>query len=211
MENLMVRHVDYLRKTKLGVYSVAASRQKWKFPLNRGDISCDDFAYQLCLQEGSRSWRLWDWPNRPLKAARDLLTSSGSIFVQIGDENVHRVRAVMDEVVGEDNFIGLIWFRKKTMPLGATYLERMGDYIIWFGKDASQAKFRRLFLPIDIVGDFHWNWRQLDETTREKFSKKELLANPSGDPLRLVSMWPPSFSAKDVYECGVSDTATPES
>lgn len=134
-----------------------------------------------------------------LTVARELLTDSGSIFVQIGDENVHRVRALMDEVFGEDNFIGLIWFRKKTMPLGATYLERMGDYIVWFGKNISQTKFRRLFKPIDIVGDFHWNWRQADETVRRKFSKKELEANPSGDPFRLVSMWPPSFSAKDVY------------
>ena len=135
-----------------------------------------------------------------LTVARDLLTDSGSIFVQIGDENVHRVRAVMDEVFGEDNFIGLIWFRKKTMPLGATYLERMGDYIIWFSKNSAQTKFRRIFKPIDITGDFHWNWRQMDSTTRKKFSKKELEQNPSGDPLRLVSMWPPSFSAKDVYE-----------
>jgi len=135
-----------------------------------------------------------------LTAARDLLTESGSIFVQIGDENVHRVRALMDEVFGDDNFIGLIWFRKKTMPLGATYLERMGDYIIWFGKDATHTKFRRLFRPIEIVGDFHWNWRQTDFTSRMKYSKKELEENPSGDPLRLVSMWPPSFSAKDVYD-----------
>ena len=135
-----------------------------------------------------------------LTVARDLLTDSGSIFVQIGDENVHRVRAVMDEVFGEGNFIGLIWFRKKTMPLGATYLERMGDYIIWFGKNSSQTKFRRLFRQIDIAGDFHWNWRQVDETFRRKYSKKELEANPPGDPFRLVSMWPPSFSAKDVYD-----------
>ena len=135
-----------------------------------------------------------------LTVARDLLTESGSIFVQIGDDNVHRVRALMDEVLGEDNFVGLIWFRKKTMPLGATYLERMGDYILWFGKDVSQTKFRRPYKPIDITGDFHWNWRQLDEVARAKFSKEELQDNPPGDPLRLVSMWPPSFSAKDVYD-----------
>src|SRR6185369_6803156 len=135
-----------------------------------------------------------------LVVARDLLTYSGSIFVQIGDENVHRVRALLDEVFGEQNFIGLIWFRKKTMPLGATYLERMGDYIVWFAKDAEQTKFRRLYKPINIAGDFHWNWRQIDETTRRKFSKKDLEANPLGDPLRLVSMWPPSFSEKDVYD-----------
>ncbi len=135
-----------------------------------------------------------------LTVARDLLSESGSIFLQIGDENVHRVRAVVDEIFGEDNFIGLVWFRKKTMPLGATYLERMGDYIIWFGKDASRTKFRRLFNSIDITGDFHWNWRQIDEITRRKLSKVQLEANPRGDPVRLVSMWPPSFSAKDVYD-----------
>jgi adenine-specific DNA-methyltransferase len=109
-----------------------------------------------------------------LTVCRDLLTDSGSIFVQIGDENVHRVRCLMDEVFGEDNFIGLIWFRKKTMPLGATYLERMGDYIIWFGKNSSQTKFRRLFKSIDIKGDFHWNWRQVNSITRSKYTKKEL-------------------------------------
>ncbi len=47
-----------------------------------------------------------------LTVARDLLTDSGSIFVQIGDENVHRVRAVMDEVFGDDNFVALITFTK---------------------------------------------------------------------------------------------------
>ncbi len=135
-----------------------------------------------------------------LTVARDLLTDSGSIFVQIGDENVHRIRALMDEVFGEENFIGLIWFRKKTMPLGDKYLERMGDYIVWFGKDSSQSKFRRLFQTIDIGGDFHWNWRQVDIVSRKKFSKKELEQNPTGNPLRLVSMWPPTFSEKDVYD-----------
>jgi adenine-specific DNA-methyltransferase len=135
-----------------------------------------------------------------LTVARDLLTDSGSIFVQIGDENVHRVRALMDEVFGEQNFIGLIWFRKKTMPLGDRYLERMGDYVVWFGRDASQSKFRRLFQSIDIAGDFHWNWRQVDAAFRRKLSKNDLEENPAGGPIRLVSMWPPSFSEKDVYD-----------
>ena len=134
-----------------------------------------------------------------LTVARDLLTESGSVFVQIGDENAHRVRALTDEIFGEDNFIGLIWFRKKTMPLGDKFLERMGDYIIWYGKNEGETKFRRLFKQIDISGDFHWNWKQLDDGVRRKFGKRELEENPSGDPLRLVSMWPPTFSAKDVY------------
>ncbi len=134
-----------------------------------------------------------------LTVARDLLHESGSLFVQIGDENVHRVRSLMDEVFGDENFIGLIWFRKKTMPLGATYLERMGDYVVWFGKNSKQTKFRRLYRQVEITGDFHWNWRQFNDLTRRKLSKDELRTNFEGDPLRLVSMWPPSFSAKDVY------------
>lgn len=135
-----------------------------------------------------------------LTVARDLLTESGSLFIQIGDENVHRVRALLDEVFGDDNFVGLIWFRKKTMPLGATYLERMGDYIVWFAKDSSKTKFRRLYKQIDISGDFHWNWRQLNETTRRKYGKADLERGVSGDPIRLVSMWPPSYSDKDNYK-----------
>jgi len=134
-----------------------------------------------------------------LSVARDLLSDAGSIFVQIGDENVHRVRALMDEIFGEENFIGLIWFRKKTMPLGDKFLERMGDYIAWYGKNRLGLKFHRLFRTINITSDFHWNWRQKNDGYRLKYTKNDLLANPSGDPLRLVSMWPPSFSGKDVY------------
>jgi adenine-specific DNA-methyltransferase len=57
-----------------------------------------------------------------LLLARELLTESGSVFVQISDENVHLVRNIMDEVFGVGNFVSLITFRKKTMPLGAKTL-----------------------------------------------------------------------------------------
>jgi adenine-specific DNA-methyltransferase len=76
-----------------------------------------------------------------LTVARDLLTSSGSIFVQIGDENVHRVRAVMDEVFGEDNCVSLIGFAKTS---GSTeeHLGQTTDYILWFCKDKARVKYR---------------------------------------------------------------------
>src|SRR5208337_584467 len=77
-----------------------------------------------------------------LTVARDLLTDSGSVFVQIGDENVHRVRALMDEVFGEDNFIVTLKF-SKTAGLGGKYLDETFDYIIWFGRTREVLKFRR--------------------------------------------------------------------
>ena len=79
-----------------------------------------------------------------LTVARDLLAESGSVFVQIGDENVHLVRALMDEVFGEDNFVSLILFRK-TGGLTANFIPTIGDYILWYSRRKSQAKFRRLF------------------------------------------------------------------
>ena len=93
-----------------------------------------------------------------LTVARDLLTDSGSIFVQIGDENVHRVRCLMDEVFWDENFIALVPFRKKTMPFGATYLEQMDDFLLWFGKNRLQTKYHQLYANKDVRGDQDWVW-----------------------------------------------------
>ncbi len=79
-----------------------------------------------------------------LTVARDLLTESGSIFVQIGDENVHRVRGVLDEVFGDMNFVSLISF-KTSIGLGAQYLDNTSNYLLWYSKDATQTKYRPLF------------------------------------------------------------------
>ena len=70
-----------------------------------------------------------------LTVARDLLANSGSIFVQIGDENVHRVRTLMDEVFGEDNFIRIISFQK-TGGIEGNFLSNTVDYVLWYGKNA---------------------------------------------------------------------------
>ena len=76
-----------------------------------------------------------------LTVARDLLTDSGSIFVQIGDENVHRIRAMMDEVFGEENCVSVITL-KKTAGQDERLINNVSDYIIWFSKDKSAIKFR---------------------------------------------------------------------
>jgi adenine-specific DNA-methyltransferase len=79
-----------------------------------------------------------------LTVARELLTDSGSIFVQIGDENVHRVRAVIDEVFGEDNAGPIIDF-KTTSGLTSDLLSNSTDHLLWYFRDRGKAKFRRLF------------------------------------------------------------------
>lgn len=81
-----------------------------------------------------------------LTVARELLTESGSIFVQIGDENVHRVRAVMDEVFGAENFVSEISVQK-TAGQGAAYLGRTNDYVIWYARNVAKTKYRQLYLP----------------------------------------------------------------
>src|SRR5207248_1553694 len=81
-----------------------------------------------------------------LTVARDLLTDSGSIFVQISDENVHRARAVMDEVFGEENFLSLIAFAKTSAFTSAT-LSSTYDYIVWYAKRGEAVKYRSLWKP----------------------------------------------------------------
>src|SRR5580658_5389451 len=76
-----------------------------------------------------------------LTVARDLLSDRGSIFVQIGDENVHRVRDVMDEVFGEENFCAAIAFRK-TGGFEAALIQRNFDYVLWYARSHVTIKFR---------------------------------------------------------------------
>ncbi len=80
-----------------------------------------------------------------LTVARDLLTESGSIFVQIGDENVHRVRAVMDEVFGDENFVSSIVFAKTSSSTG-DYLGPTVDYLLWYAKRKDVLKYRKVLL-----------------------------------------------------------------
>jgi adenine-specific DNA-methyltransferase len=92
-----------------------------------------------------------------LLVARDLLTESGSCFVQIGPANAHYIATLMSEVFGPENHVETIAFRKKTMPLGGRLLEGAYDYIVWFARNKEVVKYRRLFREQDVQGDSHWN------------------------------------------------------
>jgi adenine-specific DNA-methyltransferase len=83
-----------------------------------------------------------------LQVARDLLTDSGSVFVQIGDENVHLVRSLLDEVFGADSFVSIITVQK-TSGSTSDVLPRMADFIVWYAKDRERLKFRQ---PLERKG-----------------------------------------------------------
>ena len=133
-----------------------------------------------------------------LTVARDLLADSGSIFVQIGDENVHRVRALMDEVFGDDNFVSQIWFRKKTMPLGTKLLEQMGDWIIHYARRKDSIKYRTLLTDSSVEGDNHWNVAVFEGAVTRKLSRSEVnnhkLVADDFDVAQLISMSPIGYS-----------------
>lgn len=76
--------------------------------------------------------------------SRELLTESGSIFIQIGEENVHLIRNVLDEVFGSDNFVCQISFAKTT-GFSGNYLSSVTDYIVWYAKTKKDLKFRPIF------------------------------------------------------------------
>jgi adenine-specific DNA-methyltransferase len=113
-----------------------------------------------------------------LTVARDLLSDSGSIFIQIGDENVHRFRALLDEVFGEDNFISTIAYAKTT-GFSGDFLSNVADYIIWYSKKKTQMKYRDLYTI-----------KQAGEAGATKYKPASLiqaLKNTSHDPSLLAT------------------------
>lgn len=108
-----------------------------------------------------------------LTAMRDLLTESGSIFVQIGDENVHRVRALMDEVFGEDSALSqlIVW---KTSSQTAEFIPTTCDYVLWYAKKRSLCKYRQLYTiknidnPSSGAAEYKYYWNGYGESLTEK-------------------------------------------
>ena len=110
-----------------------------------------------------------------LTLIRELLADSGSIFVQMGEENVHRVRLVLDEVFGSENFVTTINYRTSSgFPTRA--LSRVGDYILWYGKDKRVLKYHPLFRGKNpLTGDEHGNYRfiELPDYSRRPMTPEE--------------------------------------
>jgi adenine-specific DNA-methyltransferase len=109
-----------------------------------------------------------------LTVARDLLTDSGSIFVQIGDENVHRVRAVMDELFGDENFITVV-LAQKTGSVTGEFIQANTDYVIWYARNKGSAKFRQPFVEREGKPDKATS--QLTSIERSDFSAYPLTSD----------------------------------
>ena len=138
-----------------------------------------------------------------LVMARELLTESGSCFVQISDENVHLVRTVMDEVFGSENFVCLITFRKRLMPLGSKTLEEMANFIVWYAKDIENIKYRQLYKK--VVPNPKGRWTGVCEDGKlRRFTKEErenfAITLMTKNVFQTVSQWAPSYSEGNVYD-----------
>jgi adenine-specific DNA-methyltransferase len=110
-----------------------------------------------------------------LLLARELLAESGSIFVQINDENLHLVRCLLDEVFGRENFVAVIVF-VKTSGKGGSELDTINDFLLWYAKDRSHLKYRQLYLEKELgeEGTKGYEYVELTDGTRRRIASKEL-------------------------------------
>ena len=102
-----------------------------------------------------------------LIVARELLTDSGSVFVQIGDENLHRVRCLMDEVFGNQNYVSTINFRK-TVAQTTRLLSTNNDHLLWYSKERELVKFRRIMLQRNLADSVNAKFQWLEKNTGEE-------------------------------------------
>ena len=157
-----------------------------------------------------------------LLLARELLSDSGSVFVQIGDENIHHVREIMDEIFGVNNFFSIITF-KKTLPLGSSGLAGINDFILWYAKDKVKVKFNELYSEKPIGEGTGYTWVELENGERRKMTKEEKLtpgllpknskvfftSSLSSSGYTSTCMFDFEFEGK-VYKCGAKSWRTTE-
>lgn len=138
-----------------------------------------------------------------LLLAHELLSDTGSVFIQISDENLHLIRNICDEIFGIENFVSQIIFRKKQMPLGASYLETTCDFIIWYAKKKDALKYHQLYKNKEVQGDNHWNMVELRDGTRRKMTADELsdhsLLPPGSEIFRLLPLYPAGFNENALF------------
>ena len=116
-----------------------------------------------------------------LTVARDLLADSGSIFVQIGDENVHRVRVVLDEVFGEKNFVSLISIQTTT-GFQSEYVGNISDYVLWYAKRKETGKSKNPYFRKNFqIGEGNARWLMFQDFTHRGVTASERRAGEIPD------------------------------
>lgn len=124
-----------------------------------------------------------------LQLAKLLLSESGSIFVQISDENLHHVREVMDEVLGAKNFVAQIAF-VKTSQQASRLLSADSDFLLWYARDVSKVKYRQLYLPKEYggAGASQYTWVEgPDRKPRSMTAEERSNPNLIPDGYRILS------------------------
>jgi adenine-specific DNA-methyltransferase len=114
-----------------------------------------------------------------LTVARDLLAESGSVFVQIGDENVHLVRCLMDEVFGPTNFVSIITYRT-SVPLTSVGMPGVVDHLLWYAREKSQMKYHDLFVSRETGDKSRYTNIELPTGERRALSRDRDGAAPEG-------------------------------
>lgn len=115
-----------------------------------------------------------------LLICRELLHESGSVFVQINDQNLHHVREVMDEIFGADNFCAVIPF-SKTVGQSTILLPSVMDFILWYARDRSKVKYRKLYTPKELGGEGATGYTLIESPDGKDFRSltKEEILNPT--------------------------------
>jgi len=116
------------------------------------------------------------------------MTDTGSIFVQIGDENAHLVRCLMDEVFGSHNFVSQIAV-KKTGGLGTDLLKNVTDYIVWYAKQKPLVKYRKLYKEIEPGVGRTTGARYDQVESPDGKTRRPLTRNEKDDPASIESQW----------------------
>ena len=137
-----------------------------------------------------------------LLLTRELLTDSGSVFVQISDENLHFVRNLCDEIFGAENFQALIRFRKTSITFATEKLGGVCDYVIWYAKNNSKKKYNTLFIEkvIGGVGATNYGFVELQDGERRRLTAGEK-ANPS-----MIPRGSRVFSTENLVSSGTTDS-----
>lgn len=154
----------------------------WQMKLNSRDVKDNDYnisgepemvkAFRDTWELGIHSYL--SYLRDRMVMARELLDESGSIFVQISDENLHLVRCLLDEVFGSENFFSQITFRKAG-SLGSKGVTGVTDYLLWYAKDKEKIKYRQLYVPKPLgagTGSMY-NSVELPDGTRRSMTKEE--------------------------------------